>query len=104
MAIINAVGYHEITLTIEVAGGAGSVDFQVSVVRIDTIAFDIPGSLSFDYEIVDRNNRGVTGKTGLTGDNTLVVDRLCLGQNTLKISNALTDGTYLATLRMRSYT
>ena len=103
MAIINAVGYHEITLIITVASGIGSADFQVMVVRIDTIAFDIPGSLTFDYEIVDRNSRGVTGKTGLVGDNTLVVDRLCLGQNTLKISNGATDGTYLATLRMRTY-
>lgn len=60
MPVTEASGQHELTLTITVTSGSGSADFNVSVVEIDTIAFDVPGTATFNYSIVDRNSRGVT--------------------------------------------
>lgn len=104
MAVTDAVGLSEVTLTITTAAGSGTADFQAGTVRIDTIFFSGPATATFNYSIADRNSRGVTGASGLAVSTSLVVERICIGRNTLTISGASLDGDYTATLRLtKSY-
>jgi len=102
-----SVGYprfREIDLAIEVDGsGNGSATFNGNI-KIDTAVITPPsGSPSLDWEICDRDGKGVDGDSNVVAEAVAVVERICVGnKNAFHIRNASLSGSYTVRLRGES--
>ena len=71
------------------------VVFRKITGKLVQVAFKTPaGPPSYDFEIKDRDDFGITGRGGLSGDTTVQVEGLIFERNTFTISGATVDGTY----------
>lgn len=85
--------------TISVVGGTGEIRIPTTgQSNLSKIAIQVPNhssSITYSFDIVDDDGFGITGRTGLSGDNTIADNSLCPGPLNLTISQASQDGNYL---------
>jgi len=89
----------EIDITVVVDGtGVGTTNFEF-LGELDTIVLEPPtGTATINWEIYDRNGKGIIGDTGDVIPCTIPLERrLCNGKATLKIEASA--GTYTGRLR-----
>ena len=85
------------SFTVPVVGNTGSVTFNLYG-HVKSICIIAPSDIAaYEYNVVDEDGFGRTGKIGLTGTNTIDGDTIIYGGCIFTILNA-TDGDYLVRL------
>lgn len=85
-------------VSITVSGGSGSKGVSLGG-KLISYGIKPPSELAlYDIDINDPDGFGIVGSSGLTGTTTVNQSAQLYGTNTIAISNASIDGTYLVKL------
>lgn len=80
---------------VTVVGGAGSTVIQGAGSRCLGIGVKPPSAGSFDIDITDVDGFGIVGEPSCNGNTTIPCSSQMFGTNTIAISNASANGTYV---------
>lgn len=91
------------TLAITVSGGTGSSTFIAEGhMKSSHTKQPVGPTATYDFDVVDYDGFGITGREDISGDMTMSEDKLCTGLHTVTIANATKDGVYLVRFYIES--